>query len=57
MKEGEDITFDQILVNLIITEEDYISTIYSSLDAPNTFLKRNSKELRINNNNPICLSA
>ena len=57
MKEGEDITFDQLLVNLKLTEQDYLLAIRSSLKAPTVFLKRKPNELRINNYNAACLSA
>ena len=58
MKEGEDITFDQLLLNLNITVENYLLGISSSLNtATAVFLKRNPNELRINNYNPACLSA
>ena len=57
MKEGEDLTFDQLLVNLKLTEQNYILAIRSSLKAPTIFLKRKPNELRINNYNAVCLSA
>ena len=57
MKEGEDITFDQLLLNLNITEENYLLAISSSLNTATVFLKRNPNEVRINNYNPACLSA
>ena len=41
MKEGEDITFDQLLLNLNITEENYLLAISSSLNTAIVFLKRN----------------
>ena len=56
-KEGEDITFDQLLVNLKITEENYLLVIRTQLNAPTIFLKRQPNELRINNYTPSCLSA
>ena len=56
-REGEDITFDQLLVNLGITEQNYILAIRSSLKSPTIFLKRNPNELRVNNYNSACLSA
>ena len=56
-KEGEDITFDQLLVNLKITEQNYLLAIRSGLNTPTIFLKRQPDELRINNYNPACLSA
>ena len=57
MKEGEDISFDQLLFELNLTEENYLLAISSSLNTPTVFLKRNPNELRINNYNPACLSA
>ena len=57
MKEGEDMTFDQLLVNLNITEQKYILAIRSSLNSPTIFLKREPNELRVNNYNSACLSA
>ena len=57
MIEGEDITFDQLLYNLNVTEENYLLAIRSSLNAPTVFLKRNPNELRVNNYNPACLKA
>ena len=56
MKEGEDITFDQLLVNLTLTEQNYLLAIGSCLKAA-TFLKRKPNELRINNYSAACLSA
>ena len=57
MKEGEDITFDQLLVYLKLTEQDYLLAIRSSLKAPTVFFKRKPNELMINNYNAACLSA
>ena len=57
MKEGEDITFDQLLLDLNVTEENYLLAVSSSLNAATVFLKRNPNELRINNYNAACLSA
>ena len=57
MKEGEDITFDQLLVNLKLTEQNYLLAVQSSLKTPTIFLKRKPNELRINNYNAQCLSA
>ena len=57
MKEGEDISFHQLLLDLNVTEENYFLAISSSINAPKVFLKRNPNELRINNYNPACLSA
>ena len=57
MKEGDDITFDQLLVSLELTEQNYLLAVRSSLKAPTIFLRRKPNELRVNNNNPACLSA
>ena len=57
MKDGENISFDQLLLNMNITEENYLLAISSSLNTPTVFLKRNPDELRINNYNASCLSA
>ena len=57
MKEGKDMTFDQLLVSLNITEQKYILAIRSSLNSPTIFLKREPNELRVNNYNSACLSA
>ena len=57
MKEGEKITFDQFLVNLKLTEQNYLLAVRSRLNVPTIFLKRKSDELRINNYNPACLRA
>ena len=57
LKEGEDITFDQLLINLGVCKKDYILAIRSSLNCPTIFLKRKPNELRVNNYHPACLSA
>lgn len=57
MKDGENISFDQLLLNMNITEENYLLAISSSLNTPTVFLKRNPDELRINNLHASCLSA
>ena len=57
LKEGEDISFDQSLLNMSIKEENYLLAISSSLNTPTVFLQRKPNELRINNYNPACLSA
>ena len=57
IKEGEHISFDELLLNLKVTEESYILAIRSSINTPTVFLKRNPNELRNNNFNPACLSA
>ena len=57
MKEGEDITFHQLLINLNVTEQNYYLAIQSSLNSPTIFLRRNPNELRVNNYNSACLKA
>ena len=57
MKEGDDISFDQLLVNLQVMENNYILAIRSSLVSPTIFLERQPNQLRINNYNPACLTA
>lgn len=59
IKEGEDISFDELLLKLKVTEENYLIAIRLSItpNAPTVFLKRNPNELQINNYNPACLSA
>ena len=47
-KEGQDISFDQLLTNLNISEQNYYLAICSSLNSPTIFLKRNPNELRVN---------
>jgi hypothetical protein len=51
------ITFDQLLVSLKLTEQNYLLAVRSSLKAPTIFLRRKPNELRVNNYNPACLSA
>ena len=57
LKEGEEITFDQLLINLNVTEQNYYLAVRSGLNSPTIFLKRNPNELRVNNYNSACLSA
>ena len=57
IKEGEDVSFDELLLKLKVPEENYLLAIRSSINTPTVFLKRNPNELRINNYNPACLSA
>ena len=56
-KEGKDITFDELLQELEVSERQYILAIQSSLKSPTIFLKRSPNELRINNYNRKCLRA
>ena len=57
MKEGENITFDQLLINLNVTDQNYHLAIRSRLNSPTIFLRRNPNELRVNNYNSACLKA
>ena len=57
LKEGEDITFEELLLKLNVTENDYKLAIRSSLNAATIFLKRKPSELRINNYNSTCMKA
>jgi hypothetical protein len=57
LKEGKDITFDQLLKELDISEHEYTLVIRSSLNSPTIFLKRSPNELRANNYNYACLHA
>ena len=57
LKEGMNITSDNLLVVLSITESNYTLAIRSSINTPTVFLKGSPNELRINNYNPACLSA
>ena len=56
-KEGKDITFDELLQELDVSEHQYILAIRSSLNSPTIYLKRSPNELQINNYNPTCLRA
>lgn len=55
LKEGKSITFDELLCNLNVTEENYKLALRSSLSSPTVFFKREPSELRINNHNASCL--
>ena len=57
LKEGKNITFDQTLEQLGVTEHEYILAIRSSLSCPTIYLRRSPNELRINNYNSACLEA
>ena len=57
MKEGDNMSFDDLLNKLGVSEEDYILAIRASLKCPKIFLKRQPSELRINNYNAACLEA
>ena len=56
-KEGFDITFDELLQELNVTEEKYLLAVQSSIKTATIFLKRSPNELRVNNYNPACLLA
>ena len=56
-KEGIDVSFDQLLLDLNVTKEDYILAIRSSIKTSTIFLKRSPNELRVHNYNSACLSA
>ena len=56
-KEGKNITFDQTLEELGVTEHEHILAICSSFSCPTIYLRRSQNELRINNYNPACLEA
>ena len=51
MKEGEDMTLEQLLLNLHVSEETHLLAIKSTLISTTLFLKRQPDELRVNNNN------
>ena len=55
--EGKDITFDELLLELDVSECQHILAIRSSLNSSTIFLKRSPNELRINKYNPTCLRA
>ena len=57
LKDGECITFEELLLKLKLTENSYRLAIRSTLNSPTIFLKREPNELRINNYNPACLKA
>ena len=47
-------TFEELLLKLKVTGNDYRLAVRSSLNAPTVFLKRKPNKLRINNYNPAC---
>ncbi len=57
MKEGDNISFEELLTKLGVKEEEYILAIRSSLSRATIFLKRKPNEQRINNYNKHCLLA
>ena len=50
-------TFEDLLLKLNITEENYLLAIRSSLNAAIIFLKQKPNEMHINNYNADCLTA
>ncbi|KAJ8018509.1 ATP-dependent DNA helicase PIF1 [Holothuria leucospilota] len=46
--DGLDVTFEQFLQQINVTEEEYIQAVCSSLKAPTVFLRRNPSDIRIN---------
>ena len=57
MKEGEDISFEELFKKLDVEEKKYFLAVRSSLSRATIFLKRKPNELRINNYNKHCLLA
>ena len=57
MKDGEDISFDDFLQKLNITEEDCILGIRASISTTTVFLKRTLLQIHINIYNAVCLEA
>jgi hypothetical protein len=52
----QELTFDEFISMLHLSEEDYMMAIRSSLKRPKCFLKRSLSEIRINAYNPEILS-
>lgn len=57
MKYGEDITFQEFLDKLAMTEESYIVAFRYAIKRNSLFLKRTPSEIRINNYNTTLLKA
>ena len=57
LKDGESITFEELLLKLSIIENNYRLAIRTALNSPTIFLKIEPSELRINSYNPTCLKA
>ena len=57
MKYGEDITFENFLEKLLLTEDQYLDAIKYSLKRPTVLLKRTPSEIRLNNYNTNLLKA
>ena len=47
-KDGMDVSYQDFLEQLALTEEDYITAIQSSIKSPTVFLQRQPSEIRIN---------
>lgn len=56
-KDGLDMTFQEFLTALHLSEEQYILALRSSLKTPTIFLKRSPLEIRVNAYNAPCLLA
>ena len=54
MKFGEDISFDDFLSRLELTEEQHLLALQSSIKKPKIFLKRKPSEIRMNMRNSLC---
>ena len=57
LKEGECLTFEELLLKIKVTENDYCLAVRSSLNASTVFLKTEPNKLRINNYNSPCLKV
>ena len=57
MAMGKEMNFQEFLVEVGMTYDDYISAIRSSLNNTTIFLKRNPNAIRVNQYNPILLKA
>ncbi|KAL9977890.1 hypothetical protein ACROYT_G015348 [Oculina patagonica] len=55
MKYGDDITFDEFLIRLGLSEESYITAIRFSLSRDTVLLKRAPSEIRVNSYNTLLL--
>jgi len=57
MKYGEDISFEDFLIKLGLTEESYLFAIRNTLKHDTLFLKRSPSEIRINTYNAHLFQA
>ncbi|XP_063420756.1 uncharacterized protein LOC134705970 [Mytilus trossulus] len=57
MKYGSEISFEEFLNELKLTNEEYCNAVRSSLKRAKLFLKRNPSEIRINSYNSIMLKC